>query len=93
MNALGVDPHNLKFDFERDWCAFRDAKVKRFLALYLRKRIYAHRLNLESAAPEKLGEVQGQIREAKQLLAVIEQAFITEQLTEVLKFLETDYGK
>ncbi len=94
MNVLDIDPQNLKFDFGRDWTLFQAGKVSTFLALYLRMRIERVRTALEKAGgAEDLRELQGQVAEARHLLTVLEAQQANDQVTQVLEFLKTNYGR
>jgi hypothetical protein len=93
-NVLDIDPHNLKFDFGRDWDTFQLGKVKTFLALYARMRVERLRTSLEHAESlDDMRELQGQVSEARHLLTIIESLQVNDQVNQVLEFIEKYYGR
>ena len=85
MEDLGIDLKNLAFDFGREWGFFREARVKKFLALYLRRRIELHHLALEQGATiEALKTCQGAVMEAKHLLSILDCADVSAQVKDIV---------
>jgi hypothetical protein len=89
LNALGIDPKNLSFDFKRDWHLFSESRVKLFLVTWLRRELRSSWQLMENVAPADLGKAQGAIFEIKKMLNVLEcQQCPDTALREVITFLE-----
>ena len=92
LGDLDIDPNNLTHEFFRSWGEFRGTKVYRFLVAYLECRIMQQQTALESAPLDKIGELQGAIRELKLTVLLLRTGNVQDQLAAKIKFLET-YGK
>jgi len=89
MNDLGIDPHNFKFDFGRDWTLFRDSRVRKFLVLYLQRQVELGRSDLEnSSTPDDLRVAQGGIRANRHMLTLLGMLQVEEKVKEVITFIE-----
>jgi hypothetical protein len=88
MNALGFDRKNLEFDFERHWTSFRTSRACDFLKLFLEKEILLRQGQLESTRPEDLQGLQGELRFARRMEAVLGRTSAREALLETLDYLE-----
>lgn len=91
MNALGIDPKNLEYEFKKDWHQFQGSRVKLFLVAYLQKQLKVWWCALENVSPGELGKAQGAITEVKRMLALVERPHCPEDtMREVIAFLEKD---
>ena len=88
VNPIGVDPKNLRFDFNPEWASFRDGRIRKFLSCWLEMRIARLQLALENVKPEDLLKVQGGIAELKVARDLVNCPFANEPLKEVITFLE-----
>lgn len=89
MNALGIDPKNLEFDFKRDWHQFQGNRVKLFLVAYLQKQLRNWWRALENLPPAELGNAQGAVAEIRRMLNLLERPHAPDDvMREVVEFLE-----
>lgn len=89
LNALGVDPKNLKFDFKNDWLFFQEGRVKKFLVVWLEREIHNAQNALENVAPADLGKAQGVLSQTRKLKNLVEKKFADDPLKDVLAYLES----
>lgn len=89
MNALGIDPKNLSFEFKRDWQQFQGSRVQKFLVFWLEKELKDSRSALENVTPADLGKAQGVVAQIKKVKNLLERPFCDEPLKEVVAFLES----
>jgi hypothetical protein len=92
LGDLNVDPNDLNYEFFRSWTEFRKTTIQRFLVAHLECRIVQQQTVLENAALDKVGELQGAIRELKAVVMLLRSGNVQEQLQSTIKFLEL-YGK
>lgn len=89
MNALGVDPKNLEFDFKRDWNHFQSSRIKLFLVAYLQKELGNCQRAMESVSPAELGNAQGAAGQIRRMLNLVERPHCPDDaMKEVIAFLE-----
>lgn len=89
MNALGIDPKNLEYDFKRDWNQFQSSRLKQFIIAWLQKEVRETWRVLESVSPADLGKAQGAMLEARKMLNLIERPHCPDDvMKEVVAFLE-----
>jgi hypothetical protein len=86
---LDIDPNNLKFEFEGEWSRFQISRVRKFLSLWLRKRLNELHLSMESVAPVELGKAQGAVHEIRRMISLVERPFAVDALREVITYLES----
>lgn len=89
LNALGIDPKNLEFDFKREWLFFQESRVKKFLAVWIEKEIASAYIALENVSPTELGKLQGAVSQLKKVKNLVEKKFVDEPMKDVLAFLES----
>ena len=77
----------LDLGFQKRWALFRESEQAKFLQLLLEKWVAELQLQLEGAKPEDLNKLQGQIFEAKKILAFLAQTSIANEVTSTVAWL------
>ena len=89
MNALGLDPKNIGYEFRREWQSFQSGRIKPFFVAFLNKELADARRVLENVSPQDLGKTQGIVFQLKKTLNLVEQPHSPDEvLKQVLDFLE-----
>lgn len=89
-DALGFPTAILLDDgFQKRWGVFRGTEQAKFLQLLLEKWIAELKLLLENADPADLNRLQGQIQEAKKILAFLAQPSIVNEVKSLIAWLKS----
>lgn len=87
-NAIGFNTGELKStSLERAWADFKESSLRKFVVLFSEKRVAELQLKLESAKPEEVQKLQGQIFEAKKIRAFLQQESIVAEKNSTAAFL------
>lgn len=87
-SAIGFDPARLsESGFQTRWAVFRDNEHSKFLRLYMEKRLVELQLLFESAKPEDVHKLQGQVAEVKKFLQFLAQENISNEVASMKAFL------
>lgn len=87
-DSLGFDPSVLLDEnFQRRWALFRDSEANKFLQLLMEKWVAELKLQLESAKPEDLNKLQGQVQQAKRTLSFLAQTSIANEVQSTVAWL------
>jgi hypothetical protein len=88
MNALGIDPKNLGYEFRNDWRGFQTSRIKQFLVAWLQKELASQARILENVSPDDLRKAQGSIATLRRMINMVERRHCEEPVKEVLAFLD-----
>ena len=89
MNALGIDPKNLGYEFRNDWRGFQNSRIKQFLVAWLQKELASQARILENVSPDDLRKAQGSIATLRRVVNIVEQPHCPDEaLKEVLDYLD-----
>lgn len=89
-DSLGF-PASILLDegFQKRWGVFRGTEQAKFLQLLLEKWIAELKLLIENAEPEDLKRLQGQVIEAKKILAFLAQPSIANEVKSMITWLNS----